>query len=254
MALGRPDPHRLGRLPGLLAPRHADRLRRRRRHVPLRLRRQPGALHARARRAHPGRPRLRHRDVPRHLPARRASPRAELEDAVRRTTLWAQRQRDLPRAPGQLRFAITQGGLDTELRRRSSEELVPLDFDGYAIGGLSVGEARGADVRGDRARRVVPASREAALLHGHRRPRGRDRGDRARRRHVRLRAADPHGAHRHRAHLGGPPQPPERPLRPRPAPARRVLRLPRLHDVQPRLHPPSREPGGDPRPSPPEPA
>ncbi len=69
-------------------------------------------------------------------------PRSELEEAVRRTTLWATRQRDLPRAPGQLRFAITQGGLDTELRRRSSEELVPLDFDGYAIGGLSVGEER----------------------------------------------------------------------------------------------------------------
>jgi queuine tRNA-ribosyltransferase len=70
-------------------------------------------------------------------------PRPALEEAVRRTTLWAARQRDQPRAPGQLRFAITQGGLDTELRRRSSEELVPLDFDGYAIGGLSVGEARG---------------------------------------------------------------------------------------------------------------
>jgi queuine tRNA-ribosyltransferase len=70
-------------------------------------------------------------------------PRADLEDAVRRTTLWAQRQRDLPRAPGQLRFAITQGGLDAELRQRSSEELVPLDYDGYAIGGLSVGEERG---------------------------------------------------------------------------------------------------------------
>ncbi len=69
-------------------------------------------------------------------------PRIELEDAVRRTTLWAERQRDLPRAPGQLRFAITQGGLDRKLRQRSSEELVPLDFDGYAIGGLSVGEER----------------------------------------------------------------------------------------------------------------
>jgi queuine tRNA-ribosyltransferase len=67
---------------------------------------------------------------------------AALEEAVRRTTLWAERQRDLPRAPGQLRFAITQGGLDGELRRRSSEELVALDFDGYAIGGLSVGEHR----------------------------------------------------------------------------------------------------------------
>jgi queuine tRNA-ribosyltransferase len=69
-------------------------------------------------------------------------PRSELEEAVRRTTVWATRQRDLPRAPGQLRFAITQGGLDAALRRRSSEELVALDFDGYAIGGLSVGERR----------------------------------------------------------------------------------------------------------------
>ena len=74
------------------------------------------------------------------LPAGAARP--ALEEAVRRTTAWAERQRDLPRAPGQLRFAITQGGLDTDLRRRSSEELVPLDFDGYAIGGLSVGEHR----------------------------------------------------------------------------------------------------------------
>jgi queuine tRNA-ribosyltransferase len=68
--------------------------------------------------------------------------RVELGEAVRRTTLWAERQRDLPRALGQLRFAITQGGLDGELRRRSSEELVALGFDGYAIGGLSVGEHR----------------------------------------------------------------------------------------------------------------
>jgi len=74
------------------------------------------------------------------LPA--GADRSELEEAVRCTTLWAQQQRDLPRAPGQLRFAITQGGLDGELRRRSSEELVALGFDGYAIGGLSVGEHR----------------------------------------------------------------------------------------------------------------
>jgi queuine tRNA-ribosyltransferase len=71
-------------------------------------------------------------------------PRPELEEAVRRTTLWAEKQRDLPRAPGQLRFAITQGGLDRELRALSSRDLVALDFDGYAIGGLSVGEERRA--------------------------------------------------------------------------------------------------------------
>jgi queuine tRNA-ribosyltransferase len=67
---------------------------------------------------------------------------AELADAVRLTTLWAQRQRDGLRAPGQLLFGITQGGPDRVLRRRSIEEITELGFDGYALGGLSVGEPR----------------------------------------------------------------------------------------------------------------
>jgi len=66
----------------------------------------------------------------------------ELAEAVRLTTLWAERQRRAPRAPGQLLFGIAQGATDPELRRRSIEEIVALDFDGYALGGLSVGEAR----------------------------------------------------------------------------------------------------------------
>jgi queuine tRNA-ribosyltransferase len=69
--------------------------------------------------------------------------RRELEDAVRRTTEWARRQRDAGRAPGQLRFGINQGGTDPELRRRSADEIAGLDFDGNAIGGLAVGEDRG---------------------------------------------------------------------------------------------------------------
>ena len=69
-------------------------------------------------------------------------PRRELEDAVRRTTLWARRQREAKRAEGQLVFGITQGAADAELRRRSIDELVPLGFDGYALGGLAVGEDR----------------------------------------------------------------------------------------------------------------
>jgi queuine tRNA-ribosyltransferase len=68
--------------------------------------------------------------------------RAEHEDAVRRTQLWAARQIDAPRAPGQLRFGIAQGGTDPELRRRSIEEIVALGFDGNALGGLAVGESR----------------------------------------------------------------------------------------------------------------
>ena len=71
-------------------------------------------------------------------------PGAELEAAVRRTSLWAERQRRAPRAEGQLVFGITQGGVDAELRRRSVEEIAELGFDGYAIGGLTVGEERGA--------------------------------------------------------------------------------------------------------------
>jgi queuine tRNA-ribosyltransferase len=74
------------------------------------------------------------------LPAGAA--RREHEDAVRRTTLWAREQRSAPRPAGQLRFGIAQGGADAELRRRSIDEIAELDFDGNALGGLSVGEDR----------------------------------------------------------------------------------------------------------------
>src|SRR5918997_4333551 len=69
--------------------------------------------------------------------------RGELAEAVRRTTLWARRQRNAPRADGQLLFGIAQGASDPELRRRSIAELGELDFDGYALGGLAIGEERG---------------------------------------------------------------------------------------------------------------
>jgi queuine tRNA-ribosyltransferase len=69
-------------------------------------------------------------------------PREELAEAVRRTTHWSRRQRAAERAPGQLVFGITQGASDAEFRRRSITEITELDFDGYALGGLSVGEPR----------------------------------------------------------------------------------------------------------------
>jgi queuine tRNA-ribosyltransferase len=61
---------------------------------------------------------------------------------VRRTTLWAARQREAPRPAGQQLFGIAQGASDPELRRRSIEEIASLGFDGHALGGLSVGESR----------------------------------------------------------------------------------------------------------------
>ncbi|HEV3408275.1 MAG TPA: tRNA guanosine(34) transglycosylase Tgt [Gaiellaceae bacterium] len=70
--------------------------------------------------------------------------RDDLALAVSRTTEWARRQRAAPRAEDQLLFGIVQGGSDAELRRRSLTEITALDFDGYALGGLSVGEDRDA--------------------------------------------------------------------------------------------------------------
>jgi queuine tRNA-ribosyltransferase len=70
------------------------------------------------------------------------APRVEHEDAVRRTQLWAEEQVGAPRAESQLRFGIAQGGTDPELRGRSIEQLVALPFDGFALGGLAVGESR----------------------------------------------------------------------------------------------------------------
>ena len=69
-------------------------------------------------------------------------PREDLEGATALTTQWAARQIAAPRAPGQLLFGISQGGTDPELRRRSTDEISGLGFDGHALGGLSVGEDR----------------------------------------------------------------------------------------------------------------
>jgi queuine tRNA-ribosyltransferase len=67
---------------------------------------------------------------------------AELERAVVVTSRWATKQVDAERAPGQLRFGISQGGIHRELRARSIEEIGVLAFDGHALGGLAVGETR----------------------------------------------------------------------------------------------------------------
>ena len=68
--------------------------------------------------------------------------RREHEEAVRRTQLWAERQVGALRAQGQLRFGIAQGGTDVDLRGSSIEGITALPFDGFALGGLAVGESR----------------------------------------------------------------------------------------------------------------
>jgi queuine tRNA-ribosyltransferase len=72
-------------------------------------------------------------------PPHTSTPR-ELRSAVERTMRWAKECREQPRAPGQLVFGIVQGGTNAALREECARSLVGLEFDGYAIGGVSVGE------------------------------------------------------------------------------------------------------------------
>jgi queuine tRNA-ribosyltransferase len=67
--------------------------------------------------------------------------REVVADAMRRSLRWAERCQAAAKRSDQALFAIVQGGLDPELRAESAERLVALDFLGYAIGGLSVGES-----------------------------------------------------------------------------------------------------------------
>ncbi len=68
------------------------------------------------------------------------APAKEQRLAVERTIRWARECREQPRADGQKVFGIVQGGNNPALREECAKAIVPMDFDGYAIGGVSVGE------------------------------------------------------------------------------------------------------------------
>jgi len=67
-------------------------------------------------------------------------PRGEVEEAVRLTLAWAERCRRAHRRGDQALWAIVQGGVERDLREQCAARLVAMDFPGYAIGGVSVGE------------------------------------------------------------------------------------------------------------------
>jgi len=77
-------------------------------------------------------------DQPVSWPATDATARVAME----RTHRWAERCLTAEAAPGQLRFGIVQGGFDDELRRESAVVLGKLPFDGFGVGGLSLGEPK----------------------------------------------------------------------------------------------------------------
>ena len=97
----------------------------------------------------------------------------DIERAVERSLDWAERCQRAFAAnletglakPGQALFGIVQGGIDPELRRRSAEALVELDFPGYAIGGLAVGETHEAMIETlALTARLLPPSKPRYLM------------------------------------------------------------------------------------------
>ena len=67
---------------------------------------------------------------------------AETEKSLNLTAKWAHLCKNYKKSNGQALFGIIQGGSYLDLRKQSLEKTVPLDFDGYALGGVSVGEPK----------------------------------------------------------------------------------------------------------------
>ena len=97
--------------------------------------------------------------------------RRDAEEAVARTTLWAERSvrghgvRTNRDGYERVLFGIVQGSVYGDLRERSAGELVPLDFPGYAIGGLSVGEPKEETMRTvEETTALLPAHKPRYLM------------------------------------------------------------------------------------------
>ncbi|MGD9721677.1 MAG: tRNA guanosine(34) transglycosylase Tgt [Pirellulales bacterium] len=102
-----------------------------------------------------------------------------VRDATERSVRWARRCQAAHTRSDQAQFAIVQGGLDPDLRVRCARELAALEFPGYAVGGLSVGETPAEmygildvtvpELPADRPRYLMGVGRPQDLLEGMRR-------------------------------------------------------------------------------------
>ena len=108
------------------------------------------------------RDRRRHRDGARRVPAL-AGDRGRGRGGARAHPAWARRVARAARAPTTALFGIVQGSIYPRLRERATRSSPPLDFDGYAIGGVAVGERR--------ARRAAPWSSASRTPCPERKPR-----------------------------------------------------------------------------------
>ena len=96
-----------------------------------------------------------------------------IAEAVRKTTIWAKRckihhdkmQKTLPKGKKQLLFGISQGGIHADLRKRSVKEISQIDFDGYSIGGLALGEPKEAEYKMiEVAKSILPENKPVYLM------------------------------------------------------------------------------------------
>ena len=160
-----------------------------------------------------------------------AAARAALEITHR----WAARSLAARGDSPQALFGIVQGALFDDLRRESADRLSELPFDGFAIGGLAVGESKAEreDICELTARPA--AARSAALPHGRRHAARSARSGPSRRRHVRLHHPDAARAAGRRLHLARLPSTAARRLQARRGAARSRLRLPDLRALLARL-------------------
>ncbi|MCA9466001.1 MAG: tRNA-guanine transglycosylase, partial [Nitrospira sp.] len=69
---------------------------------------------------------------------------SQAREAVQRTTRWARRSVEVPRKDHQWVFGIVQGGVFHALRKESVQGLIDINLDGFALGGLSLGEEKSA--------------------------------------------------------------------------------------------------------------
>ncbi len=97
----------------------------------------------------------------------------EIEEAVRKTSHWAERckkhhdelQKDIPKSKRQMLFGIIQGGIYEDLRKKSAEDLIRLDFDGYSIGGFGLGETKEEEFKiVDFIKKIIPKEKPVYLM------------------------------------------------------------------------------------------
>jgi len=97
----------------------------------------------------------------------------DIEKAVERTTIWAERckrhhnniQKNISKEKRQLLWGITQGGIYPDLRKKSAEQLKEINFEGYSIGGLALGETTEQEMKMiDIHKSIIPENKPCYLM------------------------------------------------------------------------------------------